>query len=377
VSCSSCKRAASIAALVERAALLVQAALLGGQHLNLLLHLTHAGALFVGAGLGRAQGIFQGGQGTGLLFALGGQHFRLLFGAHQLLGQLLQLGFGVLAARGPGGDLLLQLLQAQFDALAAFHHKADLGFELAHFGAGLVQPALGLVHLVTSGVVGLADGFQLGLDTAQVGGARFQVVHGLGGVFLDAGLVVLGFAALEEPELLLLERGAGVERVVLRRHLGLFLQLFQVGVELAQDVFHPGQVLARVVQPVGGFAAALFVLGDTRGLLKEQAQLFGFALDDAADGALANDGVGARAQAGAQEDVLHVAAAHRLVVDVVTAVAVAREHALDGDLGELAPLATSAVVAVVKHQFHAGAAGRLARVGAVEDHVLHGLATQL
>jgi hypothetical protein len=84
-------------------------------------------------------------------------------------------------------------------------------------------------------------------------------------------------------------------------------------------------------------------------------------LDDAADGALADDGVGARPQAGAQEHVLHVAAAHRLVVDVVAAGAVAREHALDGDLGELVPLAAGAVVGVVEHQLHAGAAGGLAR----------------
>jgi hypothetical protein len=32
--------------------------------------------------------------------------------------------------------------------------------------------------------VRLADGFQLGFDAAQVGGARFEVVHRLGGVGL-------------------------------------------------------------------------------------------------------------------------------------------------------------------------------------------------
>src|SRR2546427_12321665 len=78
-----------------------------------------------------------------------------------------------------------------------------------------------------------------------------------------------------------------------------------------------------------------------------------------------------RSQARAQEHVLHIAAAHGLVVDEVAAVALAREHALDGDLAELAPLAARAVVTVVEHQFHAGAAGRLAERGAVEDHVLH------
>jgi hypothetical protein len=126
-------------------------------------------------------------------------------------------------------------------------------------------------------------------------------------------------------------------------------------VELAQDVFDAGQVLARVGQAVFGLAAALLVLGDAGRFFEEQAQLLGAAFDDAADGALADDGVGARAQAGAQEHVLHVAPAHRLVVDVVAAGAVARQHALDGDLGELAPLAAGAVVGVVEHQLHASA----------------------
>ena len=103
----------------------------------------------------------------------------------------------------------------------------------------------------------------------------------------------------------------------------------------------------------------------------------GLRLDDPRDHALADDGVGARAETGAEEDVLDVAAAHRQVVDVVARGAVAREHALDGDFGVLAPLAGGAAVGVVEHQFDAGAAAGLARRRAVEDHVLHRLAAQL
>jgi hypothetical protein len=73
---------------------------------------------------------------------------------------------------------------------------------------------------------------------------------------------------------------------------------------------------------------------------------------------------------------LHITPAHGLVVNVVTAGTVPREHALDSDLGKLAPLATGAVIGIVKHQFHAGAARWLAGRGAVEDDVLHGLSTQ-
>ena len=173
------------------------------------------------------------------------------------------------------------------------------------------------------------------------------------------------------------QRAALLQAVVLGGHLGLLFQLLEVGVQLAQNVFHPREVLARVLQPVLGLAPAFLVLADAGRLFEEHAQLFGLALDDAADGALADDGVGPRAQAGAQEHVLHVAAAHRLVVDVVAAGAVARQHPLDGDLGELVPLATGAGVFVAEHQLHAGAAGRLAVARAIEDDVLHRLAAQL
>ncbi|MCY1522346.1 hypothetical protein D9M68_571950 [compost metagenome] len=266
--------------------------------------------------------------------------------------------------------------QALFDTLAAFDHEADLAFEPADFGAGFVELALRLVHQVAGAVVGLAHGFEFGLDAAQVGGARFEVVDGLFRIGLDLGLVGIAFAALEEPQLVLLLRGVALQRVVARRHLGLLLELLEVGVEFAQDVFHAREVLARVAQAVLGFAAALLVLGDTGGFFEEQAQFFGLGFDDPADRALADDGVGARPEAGAQEHVLHVAAAHRLVVDVVAAGAVAREHAAHGDFGELVPLAAGAVVGVVEHQFDARTAGLLAGGRAVEDHVLHRLAAQ-
>jgi len=174
-----------------------------------------------------------------------------------------------------------------------------------------------------------------------------------------------------------LQLAALLQRAVLGGHLGLLLQLVEVAGQLAQDVFDARQVLARVLEAVLGLAAALLVLRDARGFLEEQAQFLGFGFDDAADRALADDGVGARAQAGAEEDVLHVAAAHRLVVDVVAAGAVARQHALHRDLGELVPLAAGAGVAVVEDQLDTGAAGRLAVARAVEDHVLHRLAAQL
>ncbi|MNK90338.1 hypothetical protein D3C87_1103870 [compost metagenome] len=189
-------------------------------------------------------------------------------------------------------------------------------------------------------------------------------------------LLGLGLALAQQPQQLLLFLAVGLQGLEALGYLGLAFELVEVGAEFAQDVFHAGQVLARVAQAVFGLAAAFLVLGDAGGLFQENPHVIGLGLDDARDHALPDDGVGARPQAGAQEDVLDVAPAHRLVVDVVRGGAVAGQHALDGHFGVLAPLAGGAAFGVVEDQFHAGAPGLLARGGTVEDHVLHGFATQ-
>ena len=233
-----------------------------------------------------------------------------------------------------------------------------------------------LIHLIACRVMGLPNRLQVGLHMAQVGHATLQRIHSCICISLELELVGLALRALQKPQLVLFERHIGLQGFVLLRDLGLLFQLVQIGVEFAQDVFHAGEVFAGVGEAVFRLAAALFVFGNARGFFQKQAQLFGLALNDAADGALANDGVGTWPQASAQEHVLHVATAHGLVVDVVAAGAVAGEHALDGNFGELRPLAARAVICVVKHQLHAGAAGGLAGGGAVKNHVLHGLAAQ-
>ena len=73
---------------------------------------------------------------------------------------------------------------------------------------------------------------------------------------------------------------------------------------------------------------------------------------------------------------MDVATADRDVVDVVGRVAVAGQHALDGDLGVLAPLPADAPQAVVEVQLDRRPADRLALARAVEDDVLHRLAAQ-
>ena len=64
------------------------------------------------------------------------------------------------------------------------------------------------------------------------------------------------------------------------------------------------------------------------------------------------------------------------IVDVVAAGAIACQHTLDGNFSKLVPLPACAVRGVVKNQFNTGAARRFPAGGAIENHILHGLATQ-
>ena len=175
---------------------------------------------------------------------------------------------------------------------------------------------------------------------------------------------------------MLLEGGGGLQILEALSHLGLAFELFQIGVQLPQNVFHTGEVFAGVTQAVFSFASTLFVFGDASGLFQKQTQLFRLGLNDAADGALPNDGVSPWAQTGAKKNILHITTTHGLVVDVIAAGAVACQHPLDCNFSKLVPLPACTVGCVVKHKFHTGAARGFAAGGAIENDVLHGLTTQ-
>ena len=366
-----------VAARVELAVLVVEVAALGREHLNLLLHRGDLAALLVAGVLRRAQCVFQGRQVARLLLGLRGQQLALLAGRGDLPGDLFELEPGVGLARQPLLVLHRQFEQPLLDARPALDHIADALLQPAHLERRLGQRTLVQVQFVARGVVPGADRLERGLAVAQLGGARLERVDGLGDGLPDARLLARRVAVLQEPELVQLELARCLQRAVPARDLGLLLELVQVAVEFAQDVFDAGEVLARVLQARLGLAAALLVLRDAGGLFEEQPQLLGLALDDARDRALADDRVGARPEARAEEHVLHVAAAHRLVVDEVAAAAVARQHALHGDFGEAAPRPAGTAVLVAERQLDARAARRLAQPRAVEDHVLHRLAAQL
>ena len=357
--------------------LLLDAAALGGQHLDLLLHLARRGALGVGHVLGCAHRIFEHRQPVGLLLCLGLQQLALLLRGLNFRGHAFEFGLGFILSLSPLRLLGTQVGHALLHALAAFHHVADALLQPADLQRSVGQRTLGQVQPVRGGVVRLTHCLQLGLHMPQLGHTRLQRGGCIRRRLAHTGLLTRGVSLLQKPQLVQLQCPLVLEAAIGLRHLGLLFQLVQVGVQLAQDVVHTRQVLPRVLQPVLGLAPALLVLGDARSLLKKQAQLLRAGFDDAADGALADDGVSPRAQAGAQEHVLHIATADGLAVDVVAAGAVTGEHTAHGDLAEAVPLPAGPRIGVVEHQLHAGAVGRLALARAVEDDVLHGLPSQL
>ena len=366
----------TFAALLKLQQGLVGIALVRGFELERLFRLQNRGALIVQRGLrvpplrlharqfvGFAHDVFGGLRGT----LLG--HGQLFLGRGKVFLRLIALRMPLLLLRGQRGDLLL-------DAVARFHHVADLGFQTADFGVGFVERALRGVHRIGRGVMRNAHRFEFSLDMAQLRGLRFQVDLRLFDGTLMALLLSLRFTLAQQPQQVLLLFAVGLQRLEALRDFGLALELFEVGAEFAEDVFHACEVFTRVGEAVFGFAAALFVLRHARGFFQEDAHVIGLGLDDARDHPLPDDGVGTRPEARAKEDVLNVAAAHRLVVDEVRRRTVTAQDALDSDFSVLAPLAGGAAFGVVEHEFDAGPAGRLALRGAVEDDVLHRFATE-
>ena len=128
---------------------------------------------------------------------------------------------------------------------------------------------------------------------------------------------------------------------------------------------------------VFGLAAPFLVLGDARGLFEKHPQLVGLGLDQPGDGALLDNGVTPRPQAGTEKDVGDVLAPAARTVEDIDRLPVAGHLALDGDFSVAGVLAAQSALTVVEHQFHRGMPHRLASGGAVEDHVGHGIAAQI
>nr|UOZ97363.1 hypothetical protein NCPCFENI_01283 [Cupriavidus sp.] len=74
---------------------------------------------------------------------------------------------------------------------------------------------------------------------------------------------------------------------------------------------------------------------------------------------------------------MDVFAAHRLAIDGVDRLAIARQGALYRQLGKPPPGPPQATRGVIENKLNTGPACSLARARAVEDHIVHRLAAQL
>ena len=125
------------------------------------------------------------------------------------------------------------------------------------------------------------------------------------------------------------------------------------------------------------FAPALLIERDACGFLKVDPQLIRLCRRKACDHGLRDDCVASRTETGAEEDFLHVALSHLLMIDVVGGNAFARHHAADGELFILPPGALHGMVGIVEHELDARAPEGFSRGGAREDEFGRRFAAQL
>ena len=282
----------------------------------------------------------------------------------------LQLGFTLF-------ELVLQGGQLVADALAVFTHVLELLLHARKFRVRFIQAAVCRMHGVAGGVMAVAQFFDAALGFAHARGFGFQLYAQL----LDFTRMTFArarrLAFFLQPQQVLRQVQLLLQAVVLARHFRLLAQMLELLVEFEADVLHAQQVFACIAQSQLGFTPAFAVFRNTRRLFEEDAQFFGFRFNDARNHALLDDGVGARAQTGAEENIGDIAPPHVQIVDVIRRLAVALKHTLDRNFAVACPLAAGPAETVVEHQLDARAIRGLAVARAVEQHVLHGLAAQM
>ena len=338
--------------------------------------LTHFALLRGDGGLRGAHRIFRLRQCFAGLSGALGKNFRLLLGLLQfspvlfaqrqrrlLFGQSLSLAFQVQAY------LVAQALARRVQMAQFLFHPGDL----AAFG---IKAALRLVQVFRGFELGQALAFQFRFQPAQFGGLGLDV--GARGIHLACqfGLAGLRLAFAGQRQPLRFQRAVGVEQEKLPRHFRLNAEFFQLAAEFLADIGNAVQVFARIAQSAFGLLAAFLVFRHARRFFQKPAQFLRLGLDDARNHALLNDRVGFAAQAGAEEEIGHIALADLDIVDVIAGIAGPCQNPLDRNLGILRPLSGRLAVAVVEQQFDRSTRSRLAPGRAVEDHVLHTGAAQ-
>ncbi len=271
----------------------------------------------------------------------------------QFLGGLFGLALPLLALGGQGEKRSLRGCATHPWRISA---STCLTSELASYSAHLRQ----LVHAVRRGVVRRAHRLQLGFHIRRSwAGLGFQVDLGLLNGARMALLFGLGLALAQQPQQVLLFLAVGLQRLEALEPPRPGLPACRGWRRVRAGCLPRGSRFSRV-------SPRRFSVSRRRSLCPEHAAASSRKIRMSSGLAslmirerplaLPDDGVGARPEAGAQEDVLDVAPAHRAVVDVVRGGAVAgRRRDSGGRFGVLAPLAGGAAFGVVEDQFHAGA----------------------
>src|ERR1700731_2402665 len=120
-----------------------------------------------------------------------------------------------------------------------------------------------------------------------------------------------------------------LQRLVAPRARRLALQVADLFFDLIAHVLQPLEILAGLGDARLGLLAPLLVARHTGGLLDKGAHVLGLGVDDARDHALLDDGVAARAQTGAEEQVGDVLAPATNAVDEVRRGVIACHLALE------------------------------------------------
>ena len=271
----------------------------------------------------------------------------------------------------------LDLVQLFIELLLAFALVLNALLQTGHFRAQGVKVLLHLVEMFLHLVVLLAQALHLRIHVTLLGHLGFHGHIQLADHEVELlDLTIQAFPA-QGLELGALEALLFLVLLVLFRGAGLAAEALQLTLQLVTDISETLQVFPGAADAVLGLAAAGLVLGDPRRFLDVNPQLFRLGLDQPGNHALLDDGVAARAQTGAQEDVGNIFAAALGAIEEIVGLAVPGHLPLHRDFVELAVFAGHRGVGVIEDQLDGSLGHGLAGIGAVEDHVGHGFATQV
>ena len=244
-------------------------------------------------------------------------------------------------------------------------------------GAERVIAALHFVEAIVELGLCRRDAFRSRHRRALLGDDRFEAHFQLGDVALALLDLTIEMTPLQRLQLRLEQTLFFFQFGVAFGRLRLALQMLQLTLQLVAQIGEALEIFLRATHAVFGFAAALFVFRDAGGLFNKHAQLIGLGFDQLRNHALFDDGVAARTETGAEEDIGDVATPAFLAVEVIVGHTVARDLALDRDFRKGGVFATEGAVGVIEDQLDGGEPDRFAIDRAIENDVGHRLAAQV